>query len=69
SDPSNIEALLKMIDACGLNAKFWVYSGGTTDQNVVITVVDTKTGTTKTYMNPKSTKFQTITDSGAFACP
>ncbi|HSP34614.1 MAG TPA: trypsin-like peptidase domain-containing protein [Thermoanaerobaculia bacterium] len=69
SDPSNIEVLLKMIDACGFNAKFWVYSGGTTDQGIAITVVDTKTGTTKTYTNPKSTKFQTITDASAFNCP
>ena len=69
SDPSNIEILLKMLDACSFNAKYWVYAGGTTDQNIAITVLDTNTGLTKTYNPPANKPFQTITDSSAFACP
>ncbi len=69
SDPTNIEVLLKMINACSFNAKYWVYAGGTTDQNIFITVVDTQTGTTKTYNPPAGKPFQTITDGAAFNCP
>ena len=70
ANASNIEVLLKMINACSFNNRFWVYSGGTTDVGVTITVTDSKTGTVKTYNNPRGTKFGTITDGNAFAtCP
>ena len=70
ANASNIEVLLKMINACSFNNRFWVYSGGTTDVGVTITVTDSKTGTVKTYNNPRGTKFGTITDGDAFAtCP
>lgn len=69
-DKANIEVIVKMIDACGFNQRFWVYSGGTTDLAVTITVTDTKTGQVKTYDNPRGKPFVTITDGGAFAtCP
>jgi len=69
---TNIEILLKMINACSFNQRFWVFVGGTTDVGVGITVTDTTNGTVKTYSNPRGSKFQTITASGndAFAtCP
>lgn len=69
TDAGNIEVLLKMIDACDFNAKFWVYAGGTTDVQVNVTVTDTKTGTTKNYTNQRGKAFVTITDSNAFSCP
>lgn len=66
----NIEVLLKMINACSFNNRYWVYAGGTTDAGVTISVTDTRTGTVKTYTNPRGTKFGTITDGDAFAtCP
>ena len=66
--PTNIEVLLKMIDACSFNQRFWVYVGGTTDVGVNITVTDTQTGTVKPYTNVRGTKFVTITDGNAFPC-
>jgi hypothetical protein len=67
---SNVEAVIKVLNACGLNSKYWVFAGGLTNVNVVLTIVDTKTGTTKTYTNPIDTAFQPIQDTGAFAtCP
>jgi hypothetical protein len=67
---SNIEVVIKVLDACGLNSRYWVYAGGLTNVNTVITVRDTKTGTVKTYTNPANTPFQPIQDSGALAvCP
>lgn len=70
TDAGNIEVLVKMINACAFNNRFWVYSGGTTDVGVTITVTDSQSGTSKTYNNPRGTKFGTITDGDAFAtCP
>jgi len=67
---SNIEAVVKVLNACSLSSKFWVFAGGLTNVNVVLTVIDTKTGTTKTYTNPIDTAFQPIQDTGAFStCP
>lgn len=66
----NIEILLKMIDACSFNSRFWVFVGGTTNVEVNVTVTDSQRGTVKTYRNPLGTSFGTITDTGAFAtCP
>ncbi|MGZ8866844.1 MAG: trypsin-like serine peptidase, partial [Thermoanaerobaculia bacterium] len=66
---NNIEVLLKMVNACSFNQKFWVYSGGTTDVGVNITVTDSQSGAVKTYNNVRGTKFLTITDGAAFSCP
>jgi V8-like Glu-specific endopeptidase len=69
-DQANIEVLVKMINACSFNQRFWVYSGGTTDLEVTITVTDYKSGSVKTYTNTRGKPFSTITDGGAFAtCP
>jgi lysyl endopeptidase len=67
---SNVEAVVKVLNACSFSSKFWVFAGGLTNVNVVLTVIDTKTGTTKTYTNPIDTAFQPIQDTSAFAtCP
>jgi len=67
---SNVEAVIKVLNACGLNAHYWVFAGGLTNVQVVITVTDTSTGIQKTYTNPQSTAFKPIQDTAAFAtCP
>ncbi len=67
---SNIEVVVKVIDACGLNGHFWVFAGGLSNVQVVTTVTDTQTGVTKTYTNPQGTPFAPLQDTGAFAtCP
>jgi hypothetical protein len=69
-DPNNVEMVIKVLNACGLNNRFWVFAGGLTNVQVTTTVTDTNTGTVKTYTNPLSTPFQPILDTGAFAtCP
>jgi hypothetical protein len=66
---SNVETIVKVLDGCGLNDRFWVFAGGLTDVNVVLTVTDTSTGSAKTYTNPPHTTFQPIQDTDAFeAC-
>jgi hypothetical protein len=67
---SNIEMVVKVLDACAVNQYFWVYAGGLTDQGVTFTVTDTQKGISKTYSNTLGQKWVTITDSSALAsCP
>ncbi|HEV8630586.1 MAG TPA: hypothetical protein VGV61_09745 [Thermoanaerobaculia bacterium] len=68
--PVNLELDVKVINACSLNNRYWVYAAGLTDVKVALTVVDTVASVTKTYDNPLNHTFTTITDSAAFAtCP
>lgn len=66
----NVEVIIKVLNACGLNQRFWVFSGGLTNVRAEIRVEDTANGTVKTYLNPLNRPFQPILDTGAFAtCP
>jgi hypothetical protein len=68
--PTNVEAVVKVIDGCGLGGHYWVFAGGLTNVRVVLTVTDTKTKTVKKYTNPQNAPFQPIQDTSAFAtCP
>jgi hypothetical protein len=67
---TNVEVVVKVLNACTFNQRYWVYSAGLTDVHVVLTVTDTLTGAVKTYTNPQSRAFLPILDSSAFAtCP
>lgn len=64
---SNVEVLVKVIDGCTLNDRFWVFAAGLTDVHAVITVVDTLANETQTYENFQGTAFAPIQDTDAFA--
>lgn len=67
---TNVEAVLKVLDGCAVNSRYWVFAGGLTNVRTVITVRDTLRNVTKTYVNPQNTAFQPIQDTNAFAtCP
>jgi hypothetical protein len=67
---ANVEVVVKVLNGCGLNSRYWTFAGGLTDVNVILTVTDTQTGVIKTYTNPQGTPFQPIQDTAAFAaCP
>jgi hypothetical protein len=69
-DSANVEIVIKVLDGCGLNNRYWVFAGGLTDVRTRITVTDTSNGTSKTYLNPQGTAFLPIQDTSAFAtCP
>ncbi|HSS47556.1 MAG TPA: pre-peptidase C-terminal domain-containing protein, partial [Thermoanaerobaculia bacterium] len=59
-DASNVEAVVKVLDACTVNQKFWVFAGGLTDVQVDLTVTDTASGAVRTWRNPQGTAFQPI---------
>jgi hypothetical protein len=64
---TNVEVVVKVLDACSFNQRFWVYAAGLTDQRIELTVTDTQTDTQKHYSNPLGRTFVTVTDSDAFA--
>ncbi len=66
-NPDNVEMVLKLLDGCGVNGRYWVFAGGLTNVDVDITVIDTATGDRMTYANPMGTPFQPIQDTAAFA--
>jgi sugar lactone lactonase YvrE len=68
--PSNLELVVKVLNGCGVNGRYWTFAGGLTDVNVILTVTDTQTGTIQTYTNPQGAPFEPIQDTNAFTtCP
>jgi hypothetical protein len=69
-DASNVELLVKALNGCGVNGRYWVFAAGLTDVEVTLRVTDTQTGASRTYVNPRGTAFQPVQDTSAFAtCP
>lgn len=68
--PDNVEAVVKVLDACAFNDRFWVFAGGLTNVHTLITVTDTQHDAGKVYLNPQNRPFQPIQDTAAFTtCP
>ncbi len=71
-NPGNIELVVKVLDACDLDGfhSFWVFAAGLTDVGVSLQVTDTETGAMVDYSSAVGRRFETITDTAAFAtCP
>ena len=67
---TNIEMLIKTINACSLNNRFWVFFAATTNVELAVVVTDTQTGKTKAYFNPLGQAVPPVQDTSAFAtCP
>jgi uncharacterized repeat protein (TIGR01451 family) len=64
----NPEMLIKVINACTLNQKFWVFYSAGTNVSLITTVTDTRTGLSRVYTNPDRTAAPPIQDTAAFAC-
>ena len=70
--PDNVEVVVKVLDACGLEPfrSFWVFAAGLTDVGVTLRVIDTASGRVREYTNPMGSAFQPILDTAAFEnCP
>jgi len=69
-DAANVEVMTKVLNACNVNDRFWVFSAGLTNVEVVLLVTDTETGVVRAYSNPQGTAFNPQQDASAFAtCP
>jgi hypothetical protein len=69
--PANFELLVKVVNACSLNSRFWVYYAATTNVDFTLKVTDTFVPgpfNFITYHNPLGTQLATsVADSDAFA--
>jgi hypothetical protein len=50
-DPANVEMVVKVLDARGVNGRFWVFYGSLTNVRFELTVTDTETGVERVYRN------------------
>ena len=64
---SNVEIVIKVLNACSTFGRYWVFVAGLTNVEVDIEVTDTFTGTTKRYGNPLGRPFPPILDTNAFS--
>lgn len=66
----NWELMVKVVDACGRNGRYWVYAAAMTDIHHVLTVTDTATGQVKRYESPAGRLSPAMIDTDAFpGCP
>jgi hypothetical protein len=64
-DPSNLELMIKVLDARAVNGYFWIYFGSLSNVEFTVTVTDMTTGAVKTYQNPQGV-FGSVADDRAF---
>ena len=65
-DSTNFELLVKVLDACAINQRFWVFAAGLTDVEVDVLVTDTFTGQVQTYHNEQGRPFAPVQDIDSF---
>lgn len=65
---SNPEMLVKVLNGCGLNNKYWVFWSAGTNVGLTLTVTDTVTGSSKTYTNPNGKAAAPVQDTSALPC-
>jgi 6-phosphogluconolactonase (cycloisomerase 2 family) len=64
---NNWEVLIKVLDGCALNERFWVFAAGTTDVGYGLRVSDRLTGVGVAYRQPNGQIIPAITDTDALA--
>jgi hypothetical protein len=68
--PDNWELMVKVIDACEVYDRYWLFAAATTNVAYTLTVTDTVTGQVKRYENALGQRAPAVTDTDAFAsCP
>lgn len=66
--PENLEVMTKVLDGCGLNGRWWVFTSGLTDVGVTLRVEDLKTGRVWEHDQPKGRTYAPRLDTEAFPC-
>ena len=64
--PDNFELLVKVVDGCGFNQRFWIYAAGLTDLDVDLLVTDTWTGDVQVFQNPLGAPYTPVQEIGLF---
>ncbi len=69
-DPQNVEIILKVLNACAVNNRYWVFAAGMTNVEYTLTVTDTQTGKTWSFDNPMNRPAPPVQDTLTFdVCP
>jgi hypothetical protein len=67
--PDNLSAVVKVLNSCNDNNRYWVFASGLTNVEYGVSVTDTQAGRRRIYYNPQGA-FQAVQDTSAFAtCP
>ena len=67
---ANWEQLVKVIDGCAMNGRYWVFAAAPTNVEYTLRVTDTESGDMVEYFNPLGRPAKAIGDTDAFAlCP
>ncbi len=66
--PGNPELLVKILDGCAVNNRFWLFAAADTNVAFTLQLLDTQTGNFTTYTNPPNTAAPPIQDTSALPC-
>lgn len=64
-DQANVETVIKVLDALGVNNRYWVYYGALSNVEYSIDVTDTATRVKRRYFNPAG-RYASVGDNDAF---
>jgi hypothetical protein len=66
--PDNPEVFVKVLDACAVNGRYWLFAGGLTNLGVEISFFDDRSDFAIPVANTLGTPFATYIDAVAFPC-
>lgn len=66
-EPDNLELVVKILDGCSTNDRFWLFAAGLTNVGVTIEVRDTQTGIERTWVHAPGSAFGPLQDVDALA--
>jgi hypothetical protein len=67
--PDNAEITLKVLDACTLNDRWWVFLSSSSTVQYDVTLTDTRTHQQRHYQNARGDTPALVADTEAFPCP
>jgi hypothetical protein len=65
---TNYELVVKVLDGCAVNDRYWVFIGGLTNQGYRVQVYDHLTDRSHDYTNTLGTRAPAVADTNAFDC-
>ncbi len=68
-DAANLELMVKVLDGCPVNGRYWVFAAGLTDVRNELTVTDSTSGEQRRYPRPAGVAYAPLQDTAAFRCP
>jgi CSLREA domain-containing protein len=66
--PDNLEVMVKILNGCGLNQRWWVFTSGLTDVGVTLNVEELATHRRWTHTQEAGTTYAPVLDTDAFPC-